>query len=169
MQKKYKIPVILYETEEQALPYIEVEKDDDMPPVLFIQEYKHTGEIEPDDQGNEQPIVDMTVHMYADMEFLSNKLTPEMYDDVRVAMGLKPLQQAREEGQKVLDKVYSNVNQRVEEARSEQGKAKEELARKLNERLTNRFYKAEEEEEPKQNDKFKLQFEVVDEENEEQK
>lgn len=167
MEKKYKIPVILYETEEQTLPYIEVEQNDSMPPVLFIQEFKFTGEFEPDAQGSEQPIVDMSVHMYANMEFLSNKLSSETYDDVRVAMGLKPLQQAREEGQKVLDKIYSNVNKKFEETRSEQNKAKEDLARKLNERLTEQFYKAEtEEEEPKQKDKFNLQFEIVDEKDE---
>lgn len=140
MQKKHKIPVILYEGDDQVLPYIEVEQDEEMPPVLFIQEYKHTGELEPDGSGNEQPIVEMTIHMYADMEFLSKKLTSERYDEVRVAMGLEPLKKAREEGQKVMDKVFENVNKRAEDALLEKNKAKEEVARRLNEKLTEKFF-----------------------------
>lgn len=145
MQKKHKIPVILYEGDDQVLPYIEVEQQDEMPAVLFIQEYKHTGETEPDGSGNEQPIVEMSIHMYADMEFLSKKLTPERYDEVRVAMGLEPLKKAREEGQKVMNKIYENVNKRAEEALQSKNKAKDEVARRLNEKLTEKFFPAKDE------------------------
>jgi len=88
--KKYKVPIILYESEEQALPYIEVLEQEEMPPTLFIQEYKHTGEIEPGLNGEDQLIVDMSIHMFVDMEVLADKLTPERYDEVRVAFGLQP-------------------------------------------------------------------------------
>jgi hypothetical protein len=142
MQKKYKIPVILYETEEEALPYIEVEEGDDMPPVLFIQEYKHTGETEPADDGSEQSIVDMHIHMYADMQFLEKKLSADRYDEVRVAMGLQPLKKARQEGQKVLDRVFANANTKAGEIEAEKNKAKEEVARRLNEKLTEKFFSA---------------------------
>lgn len=141
--KKYKIPVILYESEEQAIPYVEVEKGDDMPPTLFIQEYKHTGDYEPDSSGEEQPIVDMIMHMFVDMDFLSKKLNPELYDMVRTSIGLQPVKKAREEGQKILDRVYSNVNDRVEEALSQKEKVKSELAEKLNQKLSERFFNTE--------------------------
>lgn len=143
--KKYKIPVILYESEEQAIPYVEVEEDDDMPPTLFIQEYKHTGDIEPDESGEEQPIVDMIMHMFVDMDFLSKKLSPQMYDVVRTSIGLQPVKKAREEGQKILDRVYSNVNDQMEDALSQKEKVKSELAEKLNQKLNERFFESKEE------------------------
>jgi hypothetical protein len=141
MQKKYKVPVILYESDEQVLPYIEVQKEDEMPRVLFLQEYKHTGETEPDSSGNEQPIVDISIHMYADMEFLSKKLTPSMYDEVRMAMGLEPLKKAREKGQKIIDNANENLVKKTESVMAEKEKAKEEIARRLNEKLTEKFFK----------------------------
>lgn len=162
MNKKYKIPVILYETDEQNIPYIEVEKNDEMPPVLFIQEYKHTGEFEPDDEGKENPIVDITIHMYANMNVLSKSLTPEKYDEVRVAMGLKPLNEAKAEGQKILNKVYDNVNQNFIDKVSE----KNNFVKEINEKLTEKFYKSQEENNINNNNKVKLQYEIVDDEDE---
>lgn len=147
MKKQAKIPVILYESEEQALPYIEIENGDEMPNALFIQEYKHTGEFEPDTSGNEQPIVDIMIHMYVNMSTLQKKLSPELYDEVRVSIGLQPTKTAREEGQKIMDKVYGNINKRMEEAHANKQQVKEELGRRLNEKLTEKFYKIEETEE----------------------
>lgn len=143
MSKKYKIPVILYESEEQALPYIEIEEQDEMPPTLFIQEYKHTGEFEPGSGGEEQPIVDINMHMYVDMDFLKNKVTPQLYDTIRVMIGLKPVNEARVEGQKILDKVYNNVNEQMSTTIANKDKIKEEVAKRFNEKLTGQFYKEE--------------------------
>ena len=114
-QEKYEIPLILYEEPSSQgdkgipFPYIEVPKEGKMPPVLFIFEYRHTGEVEPDANGKEAAIVDQIPHKYIDMEFLKEKLTPELNDMVRVAVGMKPLKIAQEEGQKVLDKVFAKV------------------------------------------------------------
>ena len=91
MKKQAKIPVILYESEEQALPYIEVEQKEMMPEALFIQEYKHTGEVEPGADGEDQPIVDMMIHMYVNMGTLAEKLSPELYDQVRTALDCSQL------------------------------------------------------------------------------
>ena len=143
MKKQAKIPVILYESEEQALPYIEVETDETMPSALFIQEYKHTGEFEPGADGEEQPIVDMMIHMYVDMSTLSEKLPAELYDKVRVCIGLQPVSKARVEGQKIMDRVFENVNKRMEDAHANKEQVKEELGRKLNEKLTEKFFKTE--------------------------
>ena len=160
-QKQHKIPVILYESEEQNIPYIEIQEDEEMPKALFIQEFKHTGEFEPDSSGNDAPIVDMRVRMYIDMEHLSVKLTPERYDEVRVAVGLKPLQEAKEEGQKILDKVMGNVNSQVQDTLDQKKKVKEELNKRLNERLADKFF-GQSEDETEQQDNFKLQFSIVD-------
>lgn len=146
-KKQAKIPVILYESEEQALPYIEVEEGEEMPDALFIQEYKHTGEYEPDQFGEEAPIVDILMHMYVNMSTFQKKLSPELNDEVRVAIGLQPLAKARVEGQKIMDRVYGNVNKRMEESHTNKKQVKEELGRRLNEKLTEKFFKTEEIEE----------------------
>lgn len=114
-QEKFEIPLILYEEPSSEgekgipFPYIEVAKGKRMPPVLFIFEYQHTGEIEPDAHGRDAEVVDQIPHKFIDMEFLKEKLTPEINDMVRVAVGMKPLRMAQVEGQKILDKVFAKT------------------------------------------------------------
>jgi hypothetical protein len=106
-QKQYKIPAILYESDQDGtspIPYVEIQTEEEMPRMLFIQEYKHTGEFSPGPEGEEMPIVDITLHGYVDLDFLSRSLSPALYDDVRVAIGLQPVAEAREAGQKILSK-----------------------------------------------------------------
>jgi len=118
---KGQLPVILYEepssrgSQEIPFPYIEVAKEGMMPPVLFIFEYRHTGEVEPDEKGRESPIVDQIPHKYVDMELLKEKLSPEVNDIVRVAIGMKPLKEAQTSGQVILDKVYSKIDKNMNE------------------------------------------------------
>lgn len=138
-QEKYEIPLILYEEPSSngekgiPFPYIEVPKGGKMPPVLFIFEYRHTGEFEPDSQGREMPIVDQIPHKYIDMEFLKEKLSPELNDVVRVAVGMKPLKIAQEEGQKILDNVFA----RMSSLKANIKKEKEEKIQNLNEKEKN--------------------------------
>jgi hypothetical protein len=112
---KFKFPIIYYEEQETAngstnpIPYIEVEKEEPWPFVLFIQEYRHTGEYEPDHKGDPAPILDMIMHQYVDMITLKEKLSEETYDIVRTALGMKPLKEAQKEGSKILDKVEKNL------------------------------------------------------------
>src|SRR5690349_14627413 len=108
--EKYEIPEILYEEPvpghaPNKIPYIEVQQDKTMPPVLFIFEYKHTGETEPGSNGEPVSIVDQIPHKYVDMEFLKSNLSSELNDLVRIAIGLKPLEEAKRKGQDILDKV----------------------------------------------------------------
>jgi hypothetical protein len=109
------VPVILYEEPTGQneggipFPYIEVPKDGVMPPVLFIFEYKHTGEFEPDDKGNPAAIIDQMLHKFVDLEHLKEKLSPGLYDSVRVALGMKPLAEAKAAGKKIMDKVQKNI------------------------------------------------------------
>lgn len=112
--QKLKFPIIYYEEAESdgrtnPIPYIEVDKEEPWPFVLFIQEYRHTGEFEPDHQGNPSPILDMIMHQYVDMNTLKEKLSQDTYDIVRTALGMKPLKEAQHEGAKILDKVEKNV------------------------------------------------------------
>lgn len=112
--EKYEVPEILYEEPEPGerpspIPYIEIAKDKKMPPVLFIFEYRHTGETEPDEKGKEQEVLDQIPHKYVDLEVLKEKLPPHLNDLVRVALGMQPLAKARAEGQKILDRVNANT------------------------------------------------------------
>lgn len=112
--EKYEIPEILYEEPQPGstpnpIPYIAVSKTAKMPEVLFIFEYKSTGEMEPDGKGNPVEIVDQIPHKYVDMEHLKERLSPEVNDAVRVCLGMKPLLEAQKEGQVILDKVKKNV------------------------------------------------------------
>lgn len=116
--EKYVVPTILYEEPrpgqtQSVIPYIEVQKDAEMPKMIFIFEYKHTGETEPGTEGETLEIVDQIPHKYVDMEYLKEKLTPEVNDVVRVALGLKPLKEAIEKGNVILDNVAKKINERL--------------------------------------------------------
>ena len=128
LHEKYEIPEILYEEPKRGeqpspFPFIEVKVGKKMPPVLFIEEFQHTGESEPDEKGNPQPIVDRVMHKYVDLEVLKEKLPPHLNDLVRVALGMQPLKKAQEAGQKILDKVGANAE-----------KIREDLLKKVEEK-----------------------------------
>jgi hypothetical protein len=119
-QQKYEVPELLYEEpkpgeQPSPFPFIIVKKDKSMPPVLFIEERKETGEIEPDEKGNPQEIIDCLMHKYVDLEILKEKLPPHINDLVRTTLGMQPIKKAQEEGKKTLDKVNSNVERLKEE------------------------------------------------------
>lgn len=110
-----KFPIIYYEEQDKdggtnPIPYIEVEKEEPWPYVLFIQEYRQTGEHEPDHKGDPVPIYDMVMHQYVDMLTLKEKLSEDTYDIVRLALGMKPLKEAQKEGSKLLDKIENKNN-----------------------------------------------------------
>ncbi len=142
--KKPKIPVILYEESLpndpfNPIPYVMVGIDEVMPPVLFISEYKETGEFEVGSDGDRSPIVDMLIQKYVNLDHLKDKLDYETYDKIRIALGMDPLKVAQKKGQKILDNVFSNANKNKnklktnEEARSERAFKLGEDLRKKNE------------------------------------
>jgi len=117
---KYEVPTILYEEprageKPNILPYIEVSQDGKMPPVLFIFEYRQTGEFEPNSSGDPTEIVDQIPHKYVDMEHLKDKLPPHLNDMIRTLLGMKALKEAQKDGQVVLDKVNKNVERKLAE------------------------------------------------------
>lgn len=80
-----------------------------MPSVIFIEERKETGETEPGSNGESVEIIMSEMHKFMDLEVLKEKLPPHLNDIVRVAVGLKPLKEAQESGQAILDKVRENI------------------------------------------------------------
>lgn len=90
-----KLPTILYDEEGSQVPFIEVGSSEQMPALLFIQEYRQTGETEPGSNGEDVMIVEQDLFVYANMRILQGNLLPESYEEVRLALGLKPLEEAR--------------------------------------------------------------------------
>lgn len=109
------IPWINYEepapgARPNPIPFIEVAKDGEMAPILFIFEYRDTGEEDVGTDGNPAKIVDQIPHQYLDMEVLKKKLPSHIVDMVRGAYGLLPLKEAEKLGQERLDKVLNTVS-----------------------------------------------------------
>jgi len=124
INKKLKLPIIYYEEPENGyanpIPYIEMDKEEEWPSILFIQEYRHTGEFEPDHKGNPSPIMDMIIHQYVDMLTLKDRVSEETYDIIRVALGMKPLREAQQAGAKILDKVEKNLAEQKKKSKQQQ-------------------------------------------------
>lgn len=124
--KQPKLPIILYEEPKpnepvNPIPYIEVGLNEEMPKVLFISEYKETGEFEPSEQGT-AAIVDMYIHKFVDLEHLKEVLDPKTNDKVRVALGMKPLLEAKKAGQKILNKINKKAERYKKELETDQEK-----------------------------------------------
>ena len=75
--KRKWVPEIMYEDYEgitEGIPFIQVPSDKEMPDILFMFGSQETGEFEPDDEGEPQPIVEMELFQYACMQYLKNEL-----------------------------------------------------------------------------------------------
>jgi len=109
------IPEIMYEEIEEGLssniPFIMVPNDELMPKMIFIFESRDTGELEPNEEGNPVPILEMDLHQYADMLVLKEGLDEETYDKVRKCLGLDPLRSAAAAGSKITNNIRKNINQ----------------------------------------------------------
>jgi len=129
-KNNFEMPVILYEDTKEgtfSFPYMEIKKDKIMPPVLFMFEYKYTGETEPNDAGEEVEVVDQIPHKYVDMEHLKAVLDPDTNDKVRVAIGLKPLKEAQALGKPIIEKVLSKVSSMRKDAKEKGEETKREF------------------------------------------
>ena len=74
----------------QQLPFIPVPPNEEMPKLLFIFESRETGEYEPDEYGNESPIMDLDLHQYVNMNFLKTIIDADSLNLVRQGLGLQP-------------------------------------------------------------------------------
>ncbi len=102
------IPEVMYE-EGSNLPHIQVPEGESMPGMLFVFTATETGEFEPDEEGNPLPILEMDLHQYADMVTLKNNLDAGIYDVVRLALGLEPLEVAEEKGRQISQNIRDKV------------------------------------------------------------
>lgn len=110
--KRKWVPEIMYEDYEgitEGIPFIQVPADKEMPDILFMFGSQETGEFEPDEEGEPQPIVEMELFQYACMQYLKNELDEATYDKVRVCLGLQPLSDAVEAGKKASEKILNKV------------------------------------------------------------
>ena len=101
--KRKWVPEIMYEEYESeslsgGLPFIQVPVDKEMPDTLFVFCSQETGEFEPDMEGEPSPIMELELYQYANMKYLQDSLTPAVFDQVRVSLGLLPLEEARAQG-----------------------------------------------------------------------
>jgi len=107
------IPEIVYEETADGvtshIPFINVPAGEKMPAVVFLFESQETGEFEPDSEGNESPIVEITLHQYADMQILKEGLNGNEYDRVREILGLESLAVATEKGKQINNRVNQNI------------------------------------------------------------
>ena len=106
------VPEIMYEEYEEenlsgGIPFIQIPENKEMPDILFVFGCQNTGEFEPDMDGEPQPIVEMELYQYACMQYLKNQLSPETYDEVRVSLGLQPLNEAIQDGMKTSEKILN--------------------------------------------------------------
>lgn len=114
MSKKKWIPEIMYEDDDNGMtsniPFIMVPKEEIMPKLLFMFESRETGEYEPGNSGEKVPIFDMELHQYVNMNSLKEGLTPDVYDQVRLCLGLEPLKTAAVKGMEITDRIKEKFN-----------------------------------------------------------
>ncbi|HIL27020.1 MAG TPA: hypothetical protein EYG21_06510 [Nitrospinaceae bacterium] len=107
------IPEIVYEEADDGLtsniPFISVPPGQAMPKILFIFESSETGEFEPGPEGEELPVTEIDLHQYADMNTLRDTLSSTLYNEVRVCLGLEPLDVAVKKGQEITEKIRTNL------------------------------------------------------------
>ena len=83
-----------------GLPFINI-NEGNMPSVLFMYESRKIEE-----ETLEREII---LHSYANMLQLKSALSPELYDQVREALGLMPLKKAEDLGSEINEQINSNL------------------------------------------------------------
>ena len=112
-EKKNWIPEIMYEESSgdgsSNLPFIQVPQGEEMPKLLFMFESRQTEEVERGPNGEELPVHEWDLHQYADMAVLKNALRPDLFDEVRVALGLQPMSEAAAAGAQITQNVRNTL------------------------------------------------------------
>ena len=97
-------PEIMYEEaqegQSQNFPFIPVPSDQQMPRLLYIYESRETGETEVGPEGEQIAVMRWDMHQYADMAVLKARLPDDVFDQVRVSLGLDPMHIALEKARK---------------------------------------------------------------------
>ncbi len=112
-EKKNWIPEIMYEESSgegsSNLPFIQVPQGEEMPKLLFMFESRQTDESETGSDGKELPVYEWDLHQYANMAVLKDSLRSELYDEVRVSLGLQPMAEAVAAGQQISQNVRNTL------------------------------------------------------------
>ena len=107
------VPEIMYEEAEngltQTIPFVQVPTGKEMPGIVFLFASRETGETEPGPEGEELPSTEIDLHQYANLAYIKEALSEDLYDKVRVSLGLEPLRQAAEKGKEITNKVRGNL------------------------------------------------------------
>jgi hypothetical protein len=113
--KRNWIPEIFYEEGTDGMagqfPFIQIPVDKDMPTMLFMLGSKETGEFTPSSNGEPEPIVEMEMYSYVNMQQLQEVMPFEDYDRLRITIGLKPLDEASRLGMQQSEKMVDSIKQ----------------------------------------------------------
>jgi len=113
-EKRKWVPEIMYEDYEDAsftsgLPFITIPDNKEMPDILWMFGTAHTGEYEPGDDGEPEPIVEIDLYQFANMKYLKEGLEEEVYDKVRICLGLDTLNKALSDSKEAVNVIASNI------------------------------------------------------------
>lgn len=119
--KRNWIPEIYYEEGSDGMagqfPFVQIPNDKDMPSMLFILGSKETGDTTPSSTGEPEPIVEMEMYSYVNMQQLQDVMSFEAYDQLRMLIGLKPIDEATrlgvEQSQKMVDQIQEQHKQNI--------------------------------------------------------
>lgn len=112
-------PEIYYEESTDGMagqfPFVQIPSDKDMPSMMFILGARETGDTTPSSSGEPEAIVEMDMYSYVNMQQLQEVMEPQAYDDLRILIGLAPLDEARAKGIKQSQKMADKINQKHDE------------------------------------------------------
>ncbi len=107
------IPNIYYEEDIEGItrgfPFIEVPQDKDMPNCLFVYGIKNL-----DTKFQDEFEKEVSMFSYANMNLLKEKLSPEIFDMIRITLGLQPLHEAAVESSKMIENIIQNLKKEHE-------------------------------------------------------
>lgn len=113
-EKRNWIPEIYYEEGTDGMagqfPFVQIPTDKDMPSMLFVLGSKETGDTSPSSSGEPEAIVEMEMYSYVNMQQLQKVMTFESYDQLRILIGLKPLDEATKLGVQQSEKMVTQIH-----------------------------------------------------------
>lgn len=136
------IPEIIYDQPKypgatvDPIPFVEVPAGKRMPPVLFIFEYRHTGEMEVGDRGVPEEVMEQIPHKFVDLEFLQDRLKlldPQLEDQIYFCLGMKSRKEAKKAGEAILANVFAKEDGLAKKLQQEAAERQANLAEKVKE------------------------------------
>jgi hypothetical protein len=107
-------PEIYYEEGTDGMagqfPFVQIPNDKDMPTMFFILGARETGDTTASSSGDPEAIVEMEMYSYVNMQQLQEVMSFEDYDNLRMTIGLKPLNEAVAKGLKQSEEMAKKIN-----------------------------------------------------------